>query len=59
MINDGGLTFGTQLKIEFLPPNNSSKKCLEKSQLRQLSLNALSRWDCYKGKIEKDSSSCN
>ena len=28
MIKDGGLSFETQLKIEFLPPN---KKCLEKS----------------------------
>ena len=27
----GGLSFGTQLKIEFLPPNNGGKKCLEKS----------------------------
>ena len=31
MIKDGGLSFGTQLKIEVLPPNNGSKKCLEKS----------------------------
>ena len=30
-MKDGGLSFETQLKIEFLPPNNSSKKCLEKS----------------------------
>ena len=30
MIKDGGLSFQTHLKIEFLPPNNSSKKCLEK-----------------------------
>ena len=29
MIKDGGLSFETQLKIEFLPPNNGSKKCLE------------------------------
>ena len=27
MIKDGGLS----LKVEFLPPNNGSKKCLEKS----------------------------
>ena len=25
MIKDGGFRFETQLKIEFLPPNNSSK----------------------------------
>ena len=31
MIKDGGLSFETQLRIEFLPPNNGSKKCLEKS----------------------------
>ena len=30
MIKDGGLSFETQLKIEFLLPNNGSKKCLEK-----------------------------
>ena len=29
MIKDGGPSFETQLKIEFLPPNNSSKKCLK------------------------------
>ena len=30
MIKDGGgLSFETQLKIEFLPPNNGSKKCLK------------------------------
>ena len=29
MIKDGGLTFETQLKIKFLPPNKCSKKCLE------------------------------
>ena len=28
---DGRLSFETQLKIEFLPPHNSSKNCLEKS----------------------------
>ena len=28
---DGRLTFKTQVKIKFLPLNNSSKKCLEKS----------------------------
>ena len=33
MIKDEGLSFETQLKIEFLPPNNGSKKCLEKSLL--------------------------
>ena len=27
---DGRFRFETQLKIEFLPPNNSSKKCIEK-----------------------------
>ena len=26
MIKDGGLSFETQLKIDFLPPDNSSKK---------------------------------
>ena len=31
MIKDRELSFETQLKIEFLPPNNGSKKCLEKS----------------------------
>ena len=31
MIKDGGLSFKTQLKIEFLPPNNGGKKFLEKS----------------------------
>ena len=31
MIKDGGLSFETQLRIEFLPPNNGSKKWLEKS----------------------------
>ena len=31
MIKDGGLSFEIQLKIEFLPPINGSKKCLEKS----------------------------
>ena len=31
MIKDGGLSFETQLKIEFLPLNNGSKKCLENS----------------------------
>ena len=30
MMKDGVLSFETQLKIEFLPLNNSSKKCLEK-----------------------------
>ena len=34
MIKDGGLSFKTQLKIEFLPQNNSSKICLEKSLVR-------------------------
>ena len=29
MIKDGGLSFKTQLKSEFLPLNNGSKKCLE------------------------------
>ena len=33
MIKDQGLSFETQLKIEFLPPNNGSNKCLEKSLL--------------------------
>ena len=33
MIKDGGSSFVTQLKIEFLPLNNCSKKCLEKSLL--------------------------
>ena len=31
MVKDGGLSFETQMKIEFLPPHNGSKKCLEKS----------------------------
>ena len=31
MIKDGGLSFETQLKIEFLPPNSGGKKCLGKS----------------------------
>ena len=31
MIKDEGLSLEIQLKIEFLPQNNSSKKCLEKS----------------------------
>ena len=31
MTKDEGLSFGAQLKIKFLPPNNTSKKCLEKS----------------------------
>ena len=31
MIKDGGLSFGTQLKIEFLPLNNGSKNCMGKS----------------------------
>ena len=29
-MNDGKLNFETQLKIEFLPLNNGSKKCLDK-----------------------------
>ena len=33
MIKQGGLSFETQLKIEFLPSNNGSKKCLENSLL--------------------------
>ena len=36
MIKERGLSFETQLKIEFLPPNNDSKKCLEKSLLSQI-----------------------
>ena len=31
MIKDGGLSFKTQFEIEFLAPNNGTKKCLEKS----------------------------
>ena len=31
MIKDGELIFQTQLKPEFLPPNDGSKKCSEKS----------------------------
>ena len=31
MIKGGELSFETQLKIKFLPPNNGSKQCLEKS----------------------------
>ena len=31
MIKDGGLSFETKSKIEFLQPNNGSKKCVEKS----------------------------
>ena len=34
MIKDGELNFETQLKIEFLPPNNGSRKCFEKSLKR-------------------------
>ena len=30
MIKDGGLSFETQLEIEFLPPHNDSKKMLGK-----------------------------
>ena len=33
MVKDRGLNFETQLKIEFLPPHNGSKKCWEKSLL--------------------------
>ena len=29
MIKDGGLSFETQLKIEFLPLNNGSKKSMQ------------------------------
>ena len=38
MIKDQGLSFETQLKIEFLPPNNGSNKCLEKSLLADVLL---------------------
>ena len=38
MIKDEGLSFETQLKIEFLPPNNGSNKCLEKSLLADVLL---------------------
>ena len=31
MMKGGGLSFETQLTTEFLPPNNGSEKCLEKS----------------------------
>ena len=31
MKQDRGMSFKNQLKIEFLLPNNGSKKCLEKS----------------------------
>ena len=31
MIKDEGLSFETQLKIEFLPLKNGSRKCLKKS----------------------------
>ena len=34
MIKDGGMSFENQLKIEFLPLHNGSKKCLEKSMKR-------------------------
>ena len=30
MIKDGRFSFNTQVKIEFLPPNNGSGKSLEK-----------------------------
>ena len=30
VIKDGGLSFETQLKIEFLPQSRGSKKCLGK-----------------------------
>ena len=45
MIKDGGLSFETQLKIEFLPLNNSGKRCLEKS-LRD-SFSAMSHMEVY------------
>ena len=48
MIKDGELSFETRLKIEFLPPNNGSKKCLEKSTSL---LN--SDWDCIADLIKK------
>ena len=38
MIKDQGLSFETQLKFEFLPPNNGSNKCLEKSLLADVLL---------------------
>ena len=34
MIKDGRLSFESQLKIKFLPPNNDSKKCSEKSLIK-------------------------
>ena len=39
MKQDGGLSFETQLKIEFLLSNNGSKKCLEKSLHRCFPVN--------------------
>ena len=40
---NGRLSFETQLKIEFLLPNNGSKKRLEKSLINQI----LERSSCY------------
>ena len=36
---DERLTFETQLKIEFLLPNNSSENCLEKSLTLNIEIN--------------------
>ena len=36
MIKDRGLILENQLKSEFLPPNNGSKKCLEKSKIKNV-----------------------
>ena len=45
MIKDGGLSFETQLKIEFLPPNNVSKKCLLNPLIVNMLLICLFRTD--------------
>ena len=39
MTKNGGLSFETQLKIEFLPPNNGCKQCLEKFLVAELPKN--------------------
>ena len=59
MIKDGELSFETRLKIEFLPPNNGSKKCLEKSlyicflysgcyvQIETALIKKKKNWNCF------------
>ena len=50
MIKDRGLSFEIQVKIEFLPLYNGSKKCLEKSLRKGATL-----WWWVKGPKEKAS----